>query len=216
MSGAPVMPPVGRLLAIASCGVAGYFATATRTPPPSTPSVAVPIAKPPSLAENSLSTEWQQFRARHGDDTAAMALLYADVQSIEDVFRRRAFRSTLIAEWGAGDPAAALAWSQQNLKGLARIGEHAAALEWLATLPDPEARRTAIKPLEWDWIKDDPDGARDPIAGSLSDLVSPSMISSVAYYQAAKNPQAAIGKLRAPFSTAPNFPTSGGRNWMRR
>ena len=127
------MSPLPRLLAFASCGVAGYFATAMRTPlSPTTPAPAA-IAKIISPAQDFLTAEWRQIRARHGDDAAAMAQLYAEVKEIEEPFRRRAFRSALIAEWAVRDPLAALAFLEKNDDG--KVSE--LLREWLRH--DPRA-----------------------------------------------------------------------------
>ena len=75
-----------------------------------------------------------------------------------------------------------------------------AALEWLAALPDKEARRAALERVQWDWVWNDPAGARDFIAGPRGDLASNSLIQQVARSQAGKNPEAAMewaGKLSA-------------------
>ena len=152
---------------------------------------------------------------------------------------RNALAPGLVETWGKSDPAAALAWSQENLKGAARTeaiagviksaaekslttasqlvsdmqpgtaqnracasifetwfakgaGERDAAFEWVASLPDPAARTAALERVQWNWVWNDPTGARDFISGPHGDLASQQMINQVARSQVAKNPEAAM------------------------
>lgn len=70
--------------------------------------------------------------------------------------------------------------------------ERTAAFEWLASLPDAEARRLAFERVQWNWMWEDPEGVREFISGPHGDLASSSMIRQVANRQAAKNPEEAM------------------------
>ena len=175
------------------------------------------------------------MRAWAGTDLKGAAAFAA---AQPDLFRN-ALSPGLVETWGKSDPAAALAWSQENLKGAPRTeaiagviksaaeksltaasqlvsdmepgaaqnracasifetwfakgaGERDAAFEWLASLPDPNARTAALERVQWNWVFNDPAGVRDFISGPHGDLASPSMIAQVARNQAAKNPEAAM------------------------
>jgi hypothetical protein len=132
-----------RILAIAACGAAGYLAASafnaslTKTEP-AVPEASRAVAaelRLPTAAESALVGEWEQLRAMHGGDMAAQ---YAAVKDTKDAFRRRAFRSALIAEWSARDPAAALAYILEKDSGNA--GQF--AREWLRR--DPEGAITGL------------------------------------------------------------------------
>ncbi len=72
-----------------------------------------------------------------------------------------------------------------------------AAIEWLAILPDKEARRAVFDQVGIDW-SNDPAGARAFLTGPHADLASNSMVAQIARREAAKNPEAAMewaGKL---------------------
>ena len=125
------MTPVPRLIAFAACGVVGFFA-ASPAPAPQT-SAPVDVAKPIAKTESALVHDWQEMRARHRSDAGSMAALYAELKDLKDAFRRRAFRSALIAEWATRDPLAALAFLEKNDDG--KIGE--LFREWLRS--DPRA-----------------------------------------------------------------------------
>ncbi len=106
----------------------------------------------------------------------------------------------LIAGMDAGptqDRAAASLFEVWFKKG---ADQRDAALEWLAALPDKEARRAALERVQWDWVWSDPAGVRDFVTGPHRDLASSGMIQQVARQQAGKNPEAAMewaGKLPA-------------------
>ena len=70
--------------------------------------------------------------------------------------------------------------------------ERDAAFEWLAALPDANARRAAMERVQWNWVWNDPAGAREFISGPHGDLASHALIQQVARGQAAKNPEAAM------------------------
>lgn len=132
-----------RIFAIIASGAAGYLAASAFHAPsprnakegsPKTP-VAVAELKVPVAAESEFIGEWEQLRATHGDDTAA---LYAAITDTKDAFRRRAFLSALIAEWSVRDPAAALAYILEKDSGNA--GQ--LAREWLRR--DPQGAITGL------------------------------------------------------------------------
>ena len=70
--------------------------------------------------------------------------------------------------------------------------ERAAAFEWLAGVPDAEARHAAIDKAGWSWAVGDPAGARDFIAGPHGDMASANMIQLVASIQGRANPEATM------------------------
>jgi hypothetical protein len=125
-----------RILTIAACGAGGFFAaSAFNTPPPSVAPVAAAKAPElvkeltlPSAAESTLISEWEQLNAAHGGDNGG---IYSAVKDTKDAFRRRAFRSALIAEWSVRDPQAALAFMLEKDSGNA--GQ--LAREWLRRDP---------------------------------------------------------------------------------
>ena len=71
-------------------------------------------------------------------------------------------------------------------------GERDAAFDWLASLPDPAARTAALERVQWNWVWNDPAGAREFISGPHGDLASQQMINQIARNQVAKNPEAAM------------------------
>ncbi len=71
-------------------------------------------------------------------------------------------------------------------------GERAAAIEWLAALPDATVRKAAIERVQWNWAWNDPAGVRDFISGPNGALASHSLIQQVARGQVSKNPEAAM------------------------
>ena len=133
------MPLLVRFLIIAACGAAGYLGAsgvAALTKPPiassrTGPEIPAPATKIelPTSAESALIAEWEQLRGA----TAELSSVYAAVKEIQDPFRRRAFRSSIIAEWAVRDPRAALAYLGEKDKG--NMGQ--LIREWLRR--DPEA-----------------------------------------------------------------------------
>ena len=127
-----------RVIVVAACGAVGFFAAsafntssvavdAPRTTEARAPAPVVEL-KMPTAAESAFIGEWEQLRATHGDDNAA---LYAAIKDTKDAFRRRAFRSALIAEWSVTNPQAALAYLLEKDSGNA--GQ--LAREWLRRDP---------------------------------------------------------------------------------
>jgi hypothetical protein len=70
--------------------------------------------------------------------------------------------------------------------------QRSAAFDWLAELPDAEARNAALERVQWNWMWREPDAVRDFVSGPHGNLASSSMISQVARGQAAKNPESAM------------------------
>jgi hypothetical protein len=70
--------------------------------------------------------------------------------------------------------------------------QRGAALDWLASLPDPAVRNAAFERVQWNWNWQDPDGVRDFLASANGKFAPDSMVSQVARNQAAKNPETAM------------------------
>jgi hypothetical protein len=174
-----------RVLVFAVCGLVGYFGASAFHSSPRLPAAPAPLPAPsiaapplpdsPRSAEASRSAsndralvaEWEALRREHGGGAAEFPALYASIKEMKDAFRRRAFRSALIAEWAATDPQAGLAYLQQNDRG------NASQLmrEWLRV--DPQA---AINGLLTSNLK-----GREDMRGLLSDIarVAPERLAEV-------------------------------------
>jgi hypothetical protein len=156
-----------------------------------------------------------------------------------DIGFRNGLAQGLVSAWAKSDPGAALDWSEENLRGVARTeaisgivkaaaekdlttageivagmeagatqnraaaslfevwfnkgkDQREAAFEWLAALPDKEARSAAFERVQWNWMWQDPKGVRDFVTGPHGEMASQSMIHQVARNQAGKNPEAAM------------------------
>lgn len=59
---------------------------------------------PPSFESSALFAEWKQLHDTYGTTAEAMPSLYEAIADLKDPFRRRAFRTALIAEWVQVDP----------------------------------------------------------------------------------------------------------------
>lgn len=66
------------------------------------------------------------------------------------------------------------------------------AFEWLRQVEDPEARKTAMERVQWNWNWKEPDSARAFISGPYASLATDSFVQQVARTQAARDPQAAM------------------------
>jgi hypothetical protein len=107
-----------RLSVFLVCGAAGYFTVAAMSRPVALEKEQTaaalkgpaPAAEPfkVNISESAMAREWEELRTQHGGDTADMAALYGSVKDVKEAFRRRAFRSALLAEWAGRDPKAAL------------------------------------------------------------------------------------------------------------
>ena len=163
------MTPLPRLLAISACGLAGYVAGGAFTAPAPAPPIskAAATAKPVAKMERALVREWEEMRARHGGDAGEMAARYAEVKDLPDAFRRRAFRSALIAEWATRDPLAALAFLETNDDG--KLGEF--FREWLRS----DARAAVARLLAGD------EKSQDRLREMLGDVarVAPELLAEI-------------------------------------
>ena len=121
-----------RIVGIALCGAAGYLGASMRAPttaPARSPQPPISIdhqapPRPPlevtisSSRESALMAEWEGLRALHGGTAAEFPALYNAIKDVKDAFRRRAYRSALIAEWAMEAPQAALAFLQEKDRGM--------------------------------------------------------------------------------------------------
>ncbi|HEX2746869.1 MAG TPA: hypothetical protein VHM91_02630, partial [Verrucomicrobiales bacterium] len=105
-------------------------------PAPSSRASVIQTAKPAdpmsAFAGSTLLAEWRRLHEVHGTGAGAMPELYKSIAEIKNPFHRRAFRSALLAEWAAVDPAGAF----QNLRTQKQT-DHAVQLmrEWLKLQP---------------------------------------------------------------------------------
>jgi hypothetical protein len=70
--------------------------------------------------------------------------------------------------------------------------EREAAFDWLAGLPDEDARRQALERVQWDWVWREPEAVRDFITGPRGNLASDSIVHQVVRGLTAKNPESAM------------------------
>lgn len=107
-----------RLLVFAVCGSAGYFAAAALAPDSAGPDFKAKsgeaknekASRPPltgRLESSVLVSEWERMKREQGGD---FGVLYSAIKDLQDPYRRRAFRSALIAEWAMTNPQAGLAY----------------------------------------------------------------------------------------------------------
>src|SRR5690606_24995370 len=87
-----------------------------------------PTAVTPAFT-SALMAEWRQLHETHGTSPESMPRLYAAIEEIQDPFRRRGFRTALIAEWVQVDPAGGLKFFFQNGRDAAQRRQF--FLEWL-------------------------------------------------------------------------------------
>jgi hypothetical protein len=122
------------------CATAGYFAASglttssltihSRGPVPTpTPAPVEELTAPPD-GQSAFLAEWARFRQEHGE--ADLSTVYLAIKDEKDAFRRRAFRSALIAEWVTRDPKVAFTFLQQKDNG--QTGQ--LIREWLRLDPD--------------------------------------------------------------------------------
>ena len=110
------MQTLVRLPLFAVCGVAGYLVGRpfVSSPPQAEtrpiPANVVDQLVPATAADSSFIAEWEQLRATRPAGPDELPALYPEIKDIKDAFRRRAFRSALIAEWAVTNPQAALAY----------------------------------------------------------------------------------------------------------
>ncbi len=94
--------------------------------------------------------------------------------------------------------------------------QRGAAIEWLATLPDKEARRAAFDRVQWDWMWKDPQGVRDFITGPHGDLASSDIVNQSTRNLAVKNPEAALEWVaKLPADSKADARAAAVEAWMR-
>ena len=106
-----------------------------------------------------LMAEWAQLRAEYGPNGGSMAQLYDVVSKLDDDFRRRMFRTALVAEWAMLDPEAALAHFKQA-KDSRRMTD--VVRVWLEN--DPDKAIAAMKA--------DGEDLKDPISRLLTEIAT--------------------------------------------
>lgn len=116
--------------------------------PPAEPAAHAPLKAAAAVfkadfGDSGLFAEWHKLHEEHGHDAEAMPVLFKAIADIKDTFRRRAFRSALIAEWAEVDPAGGLSFL------LPRGGDRAQCRQlfqdWLAR--DPQAAMAKLTSL---------------------------------------------------------------------
>ncbi len=162
--------------------------------PPATPSrpAAVRTAKPAdpmaAFANSALLAEWRRLHEVHGTGAAAMPELYKSIADIKNPFHRRAFRSALLAEWAAVDPAGAF----QNLRGQ-KQGDHAGQVmrEWLKLQPSAAVA----------FLTANTKGFEDSAAGLLGEIAKVAPQELVAVAQQLKAPSRWDTRVTDAFAT---------------
>ena len=89
---------------------------------------------------SALIAEWRELHAKYGTNAQAMPELYKAIGKLNDVFRRRALQTALIAEWAEVDPAGGLEFFLG--KGRSEDQRRQFIQEWLTR--DPVAAVTAL------------------------------------------------------------------------
>jgi hypothetical protein len=67
-----------------------------------------------------------------------------------------------------------------------------AALEWLSGIDDRVAREAAFERVQWNWMWNDPAGAKEFLSGPYGKLASSQMVQQIARSQANRDPEAAL------------------------
>lgn len=99
---------------------------------------------PPEMSE--LMAAWIKLRAEYGPNAGSMPQLYEAIGDLKDIYRLRAFRVALVAEWAQLDPLGALDFFQKENDGN-RMAE--VLRIWLEQ--DPSAAVAAMKANGKDW-----------------------------------------------------------------
>jgi hypothetical protein len=107
----------------------------TRTTAPLAGEIPVPTLTPEASA---MIAEWERLRGQYGGATPDFAALYLSVKDLDHSFRRRAYRSAIMAEWVKSDPAAALKFLLEKDQGNAQQ----LVSEWMRR--DPQAAITHL------------------------------------------------------------------------
>ncbi|MEM7385125.1 MAG: sigma-70 family RNA polymerase sigma factor, partial [Verrucomicrobiota bacterium] len=97
----------------------GFFDRAPSTAPSTPASVegSAPDLSLPAPAASGLMAEWEALREIHGPSAGTMPRFYEVVSKIEDAFKRRIFRTALLAEWVTVDPGGALTYFEKEDNG---------------------------------------------------------------------------------------------------
>ncbi len=150
--------------------------------PDSKPEIALPKLVPikadvslPAPELNGLIAEWMALREAHGPNGGSMSDFYEAVQKLKDDFKRRAFRTAVVADWAASAPTEALAYfSKKN----DRIRITDVLRVWLEN--DPSAALSAMRL--------DGDQWSEPIADLLTEIADthPQALADLAPYVRSK------------------------------
>ena len=87
-------------------------------------------ARTPSFEDSAFFAAWRELHEKHGTNAQAMPALYKAIAGLSEPFRRRAFRSALIAEWVQVEPTNGLAFFLG--KGVDEAQRRQFFEEWLA------------------------------------------------------------------------------------
>ncbi|HEX5222385.1 MAG TPA: sigma-70 family RNA polymerase sigma factor [Verrucomicrobiae bacterium] len=101
----------------------------------------------PSFESSALFAEWRALHEKHGNNAAAMPVLYQAIADLKDPFRRRAFQTALISEWVQVDPKGGLKFYLG--KGRDNNQRRQFIEEWLAL--DPGAAVDGLLASESGW-----------------------------------------------------------------
>lgn len=63
------------------------------------------LERKPPFTESMLFAEWRALHEKYGSGPESMPILFDVISKHDDAFRRRAFRTALVAEWAGLDPA---------------------------------------------------------------------------------------------------------------
>ena len=95
-----------------------YFSDSkNKAKPPSIVSGPAPDFLLPTAESSGLMAEWERLRAEHGPNAGSMSAFYEVIAAIDDDFRRRAFRTALMAEWALVDPQGAVDYFEVKSEG---------------------------------------------------------------------------------------------------
>lgn len=113
-----------------ACVPVGYQVATNHSPTPAPKVIEQADTRPSAtltnrvfdFADSAMFLEWRRLHDTHGTTPDAMPAIYKAIADMKDPFRRRAFRSALIAEWVQLDPANGLKFfiAQKNDSGQRR------------------------------------------------------------------------------------------------
>jgi RNA polymerase sigma factor (sigma-70 family) len=140
-------------LIAAACLPLGYAVHFSTQPVPGLAKDAMANARPaeqkpaPKFEDSALFAEWRKLHDTHGHDAAAMPALFKAIADIQDPFRRRAFRSALLAEWAMVDPLGGIMHFKQSTTD---SGQWSGIFkEWFAR--EPQAAFAGLMQSGVDW-----------------------------------------------------------------